>query len=153
MLYRTTHKCFLLTATGEFSPVAVLLLHFTRHLRDNLPMLFIQHCAVQKLLHKIPTFHFLDFLQHFDELCEYYQRTMLWTIFLRPIVIYSSQRTAALRSAMCTMRTAPESPQSMAMQLARNAARAARTCKVTLRQMMFARCGIAPATLAARCLP
>ena len=25
MLYRATHKCFLLTATGEFSPVAVLL--------------------------------------------------------------------------------------------------------------------------------
>lgn len=62
MLYRTTHKCFLLTATGEFSPVAVLLLQSARHLRDNLPMLFVQHRAVQKLLHKIPTFHFLNLL-------------------------------------------------------------------------------------------
>lgn len=79
---------FIATATGEFSPVAVLLHQFARHLRDNLPMLFVQHRAVQKLLHKIPTFHFLDFLQHFDGLCEYYQRTMLWTIFLRLTVIY-----------------------------------------------------------------
>ena len=55
MLYRTTHKCFLLTATGEFSPVAVLLLPFTRHLCNNFTMLFVQHRAVQKLLHKIPT--------------------------------------------------------------------------------------------------
>ena len=76
------------TATGEFSPVAVLLLPFTRHLCNNLPMLFVQHRAAQKLLHKIPTFPFLNLLQHFDGLCEYYQRTMLWTIFLRPTMIY-----------------------------------------------------------------
>ena len=75
-------------ATGDNSPVAVLLLQFARHLRDNLPMLLVQHRAVQKLLHKIPTFHFLNLLQHFDGLCEYYQRTMLWTIFLRLTVIY-----------------------------------------------------------------
>ena len=61
-----------MTATGENSPVAVLLPHFTRHLRDNLPMLFVQHRAVQKLLYEIPTFHFLNLLQHFDGLCEYY---------------------------------------------------------------------------------
>ena len=75
-------------ATGDNSPVAILLFQFTRHLRDNLPMLFVQHCAVQKPLHKIPTFPFLNLLQHFDGLCEYYQRTMLWTIFLRLTVIY-----------------------------------------------------------------
>ena len=75
-------------ATGDNSPVAILLFQFARHLRDNLPMLFVQNRAVQKLLHEIPTFHFLNLLQHFDGLCEYYQRTMLWTIFLRPIVIY-----------------------------------------------------------------
>ena len=33
-------------------------------------MLFIQYRAVQKLLHKIPTFHFLNLLQHFDGLCD-----------------------------------------------------------------------------------
>ena len=55
-------------ATGDNSPVAILLFQFTRHLRDNLPMLFVQHCAVQKPLHKIPTFHFLNLLQHFDRL-------------------------------------------------------------------------------------
>ena len=75
-------------ATGDNSPVAILLFQFARHLRDNLPMLFVKHGAVQKLLYKIPTFHFLNLLQHFDGLCEYYQRTMLWTIFLRPTVIY-----------------------------------------------------------------
>ena len=52
--------------------MAVLLPQFIRYLCNNLPMLFIQHRAVQKLLHKIPTFHFLNLLQHFDRLFEYY---------------------------------------------------------------------------------
>jgi len=69
-------RLFKQTATGEFSPVAVLLLQSARHLRDNLPMLFVQNRAVQKLLHEIPTFHFLNLLQHFDGLCACYQRTI-----------------------------------------------------------------------------
>ena len=52
--------------------MAVLLPQFIRYLYNNLPMLFIQHRAVQKLLHKIPTFHFLNLLQHFDRLFKYY---------------------------------------------------------------------------------
>ena len=57
-------------ATGDNSPVAILLFQFTRHLRDNLPMFFAQNRAVQKLLYEIPTFHFLNLLQHFDRLCD-----------------------------------------------------------------------------------
>ena len=63
-------------ATGDNSPVAILLFQFARHLLDNLPMLFVKHGAVQKLLYKIPTFHFLNLLQHFDGLCACYQRTI-----------------------------------------------------------------------------
>lgn len=63
-------------ATGDNSPVAILLFQFTRHLRDNLPMFFAQNRAVQKLLYEIPTFHFLNLLQHFDGLCACYQRTI-----------------------------------------------------------------------------
>ena len=33
-------------------------------------MFVVQHCAGQKLLHKIPTFPFLNLLQHFDGLCD-----------------------------------------------------------------------------------